>query len=44
VCTLWKLWKWILKNNMFLMMMSWKRQVPRGTKCYQKEIEKFTSE
>jgi hypothetical protein len=26
VCTLWKLWKWMMKSYMFL-MMSWKSQV-----------------
>jgi hypothetical protein len=31
-CTLWKLWKCMMKNYMFL-MVSWERQVPRGTKC-----------
>jgi hypothetical protein len=48
---LWKLWKWMMNSCMFLMMF-WRRQVPRVTKCCiqkpklrcQKELEKFTSD
>jgi hypothetical protein len=32
---MWKLWKWMMKSYMFL-MMSWKSQVPRGTKSCRK--------
>jgi hypothetical protein len=41
VCTLWKLWKWMTKSYMFL-MMSWKRQVPREVPNVAKKI-KITS-
>jgi hypothetical protein len=40
VCTVWKLWKWMMKSYMLLMIY---QMLPKRSKSrYQKELEKFT--